>query len=106
MSSGWERIPLSETQDRRRRLTSEKKDEIREKYATGCYTMRELADEYNVSKKSILLIVNPESKKKHDEYIKAHWEQYKPDKEERKRIFRRHIEYKKRLYLKGELKKE
>lgn len=104
MPSKWEKIPLNEKQDRRVRLTAEKKNEIKEKYSTGRYSLKALADEYNVSKTLVLFIVNPESKKKHDEYVKSHWSTYNQDKEERRRIRKNHVEYKKRLYFKGELK--
>ena len=73
MASKWQNIRLSEQQDRRVKLTSEKKIEIFRKYQTGKYSLRKLAREYNVSHKTILLIVNAESKAKNDEYIKNHW---------------------------------
>ena len=78
--------------------------EIRKKYSTGLFSLMDLAKEYNVSKKSILLIVNPESKKKNDDYIKSHWKEYKPSLEERNKIMKEHRHYKQKLYLKGELK--
>lgn len=64
----------------------------------------DLAKEYNVSKKSILLIVNPESKKKNVDHIKSHWKDYKPSLEERNKIMKEHRHYKQELYLKGKLK--
>ena len=62
--------------------------EIRKKYSTGLFSLMDLAKEYNVSKKSILLIVNPESKKKNDDHIKSHWKDYKPSLEERNKIMK------------------
>ena len=50
--------------DRRRKLNDAQKDEIKHKYGTGLYSLNGLAKEYNVSKKTVLLIVNPESKRK------------------------------------------
>ena len=41
-----------------------------------------------------LIIVNPESKRKNDEYIKEHWQEYAPTKEERNAIMREHRAYK------------
>ena len=73
MASKWQNIRLSETQDRRVKLTSEKKIEILRKYQTGTYSLRGLAREYNVSHKTIALIVDQEAKRKNDEYIKLHW---------------------------------
>ena len=78
--------------------------EIRKKYSTGLFSLMDLAKEYNVSKKSILLIVNPESKKKNDDHIKSHWKDYKPSLEERNKIMKEHRHYKQELYLKGKLK--
>ena len=99
-----EKIPLPEHLDRRRRLSSEQKAEIQSKYATGFYSLSGLAREYGVSKKTVLLIVNPESKRKNDEYIKTHWRQYAALGDERNAIMREYRQRKQRLYLDGELK--
>lgn len=80
--------------DRRRKLSDEQKNEIKHKYSTGFYSLNGLAKEYNVSKKTVLLIVNPESKRKNDERIKNHWCDYMPSKEERNAIMREHRAYK------------
>lgn len=80
--------------DRRRKLSDSQRDEIRHKYSTGLYSLNGLAKEYNVSKKTVLLIVNPESKRKNDERIKDHWRDYVPSKEERNAIMREHRAYK------------
>ncbi len=87
--------------DRRRKLNDVQKDEIKHKYSTGFYSLNGLAKEYNVSKKTVLLIVNPESKRKNDERIKEHWRDYVPTKEERNAIMREHRAYKHNI-LKGE----
>lgn len=86
------------------KLTTKKKTEVFQKYQTGSYSLRGLAREYNVSHKTIALIVNQEAKRKNDEYIKLHWKDYKPSKEERAASARRTRSYKYRLYEKGELK--
>ena len=83
--------------DRRRKLSNEQKDEIVHKYATGLYSLNGLAKEYSVSKKTVLLIVNPESKRKNDERIKDHWRDYVPSKEERNAIMREHRAYKHKI---------
>lgn len=67
-----DKMKLSQEQDRRVKLTTEQKEEIKKKYAKGGYSLNSLAQEYNVSKKTILLIVNPSSKEKNDARIKAH----------------------------------
>lgn len=98
-----ERIRLPPEYDRRRKLSAEQKDEIKHKYDTGVYSLNGLAKEYSVSKKTILLIVNPESKRKNDERIKEHWRDYAPTKEERNAISREHRWYKERLYKDGKI---
>ena len=62
--------------DRRRKLTDAQKAEIEHRYKAGGVSARQLAAEYGVSKKLILLIVNPEAKAKNDKYIKEHWSDY------------------------------
>lgn len=98
-----ERIPLSQEQDRRRKLTDSQKDLIRQEYKTGHHSLNSLARKYNVSKKTILLIVNPESKAKNDERIKNHWRDYY-NTEEHNKAMRDTRKYKYSLYTKGELK--
>ena len=78
-----EKIRLPQKYDRRRKLTDDKKEEIRQQYSTGNISLKNLADKYNVSKKTILLIVNPESKAKSDMRVKEHWRDYQRTTEER-----------------------
>lgn len=101
-----EKITLPSEFDRRRKLTDEQKDEIKHKYSTGFYSLNQLAKEYSVSKKTVLLIVNPESKRKNDQRIKDHWKDYIPNKEEHNAIMREHRQYKQKLYKEGKLKGE
>ena len=89
-----EKLKLPPELDRRRKLNDEQKDEIKHKYSTGFYSLNGLAKEYGVSKKTILLIVNSKSKRKNDEHIKEHWQEYVPTKEERNAIAREHRAYK------------
>ena len=78
-----EKIKLSETQDRRRKLTTEQKSEIAQLYETGSYSLMQLARQYDVSKKTVLLIVNKESADKAKQYRKENWQQWQRTKEER-----------------------
>ena len=64
-------IKLVGLQDRRRKLTEEQKTEIIRLRDEG-WSLMKLAKEFEVSKRLILDIVNPESKAKHDQYIKDH----------------------------------
>lgn len=103
MPSKVDKFTVGEEYDRRRKLTDEQRDEIIRKYATGEYSYNKLAKEYNVSKKLIMLIINPESKKRNDERIKAHWKDYVGTKEERAKIAREHRAYKKQLLDEGKI---
>lgn len=100
-----EKIKLSETQDRRRKLTKEQKEEIKAIYATGVCGTRPLAKQFGVSRSLIQIIVNPNIAQKRKEYTKNNWAKYKTTKEERAEIQREHRRYKQELYVKGELKK-
>lgn len=101
-----EKIKLKETQDKRKRLTTEQRKEIEELYGTGRYSLNDLAKEYHVSKKTILLIVNKESAEKAKEYRKEHWREWQRKGEEWNEIVRKYRNRKQELYLKGELKEE
>jgi DNA invertase Pin-like site-specific DNA recombinase len=98
-----EKIKLSPTQDRRRKLTDEQKEEIKRLYATGLVGQRPLAKQFGVSRSAIQVIVNPEIAEKKKQRIKEHWRDYRPSNEEWAATMREHRHYKQRLYLKGEL---
>lgn len=99
-----EGIKLSETQDRRKKITEEQRKEIRELYSTGLYSLNGLAKKYEVSKKTILLTVNDESAQKAKQYRKDHWKQWERKGEEHNKAIANTRRYKQELYLKGELK--
>ena len=101
-----EKIKLNESQDRRKKLTEEQREEIKELYSTGLYSLNELAKQYNVSKKTILLIVNKESAERAKEYRKEHWKEWQRKGDEWNETVRKYRAYKQELYLKGELKEE
>lgn len=98
-----EKIRLNETQDRRRKLTEEQKEEIRRIYAKGTCGTRLLAKQFGVSRSTIQTIVNPEIAKRNHEYVAKHWRDHRPSKEEWATTMRKHRRYKHELYLKGEL---
>ncbi len=101
-------IRLSPEQDRRRKLTEEQKDEIAHKYKTGLYSQRGLAREYNVSRRLITFIINPEGYNRAKELAKERKKdgRYKCTKEEWAKVMREYRKYKQELYLKGELREE
>ena len=99
-----EKIKLQGLQDRRKRLTDEQREEIRELYGTGLYSLNDLAKKFNVSKKSILLIVNKESAEKAKQYRKEHWREWQGTKEEHREAIKKTRRYKYSLYKEGKLK--
>ena len=98
-----EKIKLSETQDRRRRLTTDQQEEIRKLYSTGLYSWRQLAGMFRCSKSRIGQIVNPEREAKCKARIKEHWKDYQQTGEEWNAIQREHRAYKHKLYVEGKL---
>ena len=98
------KMRLSESQDRRKKLTVEQKTEIASLYETGLFSLNQLARQFEVSKKTILLIVNHESAAKAKQYRKENWKQWQRTGEEWNAIQREHRTYKQKLYKDGELK--
>lgn len=101
-----EKIKLNGLQDRRRKLSNEQREEIRELYGTGCYSLNNLAKKFEVSKKTILLIVNDESAERAKQYRKEHWKEWHRTGEEHNEAIKKTRRYKNELYKKGELKEE
>ena len=103
-----EKIKLSREQDRRIKLTDEQRVEIKNKYATGIYSQRKLALEYNVSRRLISFILDEEKAKIVAEQFKARRAdgRYKPAKEEWAETIREHRRYKQKLYKEGKLKNQ
>jgi hypothetical protein len=99
-------IPLSESQDRRCKLTSAQREEILHRYKTETIGTRPLAKEYGVSRSLIQTIVNPSIAERKKKYVKEHWRDYRPSKEKWAETIREHRHYKQELYLAGELKEE
>ncbi len=100
-----EKLKLSPNHDRRIKLNDKQREEIREKYTTGMYSQRNLAEEYGVSRRLITFILDPDKAKKNAEQLKQRSSdgRYKPNKEKWAAIMREHRQYKQTLYLKGEL---
>lgn len=98
-----ETIKLSETQDRRRKLTDEQKEEIKRIYKSGVCGQRPLAKQFGVSRSLIQIIVNPNIAEAKKRRIKEHWRDYRPTKEEWAETMKKHRHYKQELHLKGEL---
>ena len=98
------KIKLDPSQDRRRKLTDEQKEEIRAIYATGVCGMRPLAKQFGVSRSLIQIIVNEKRAESVKQRMKEHWRDYKKPNDEWAATVREHRRYKQQLYIKGELK--
>lgn len=101
-----EKIKLTGLQDRRKRLTDEQREEIKKLYGTGFHSLNGLAKMFNVSKKTILLIVNEDSAERAKQYRKEHWKDWKRTGEERNKAVRDYRNYKQKLYKDGKLKED
>ena len=101
-----EKIKLKGLQDRRKRLTDKQREEIESLYGTGLYSLNDLAKRFEVSKKTILLIVNKNSAERAKQYRKEHWEQWRGTKEEHREAIKKTRRYKHSLYKEGKLKDE
>ena len=101
-----EKVRLNPSQDRRRKLTEEQKEEIRRIYKAGVCGTRPLAKQFGVSRSTIQILVNPTRAEKVKQYRKEHWRDYRPTKEEWANTMREHRHYKHELYLQGKLDME
>lgn len=99
-----QKIKLSETQDRRRRLTTEQQEEIKKLYEMGTYSWRQLGLMFHCSKSRIGQIVNPNRAARVKQRSKDHWRDYQKKGEEWNRVVREHRQYKQKLYMNGQLK--
>lgn len=99
-----EKIKLPKEYDRRVKLSDIQRKEIEDLYATGLYSLNNLAKRFNVSKKTILLIVNKESREKAQQYRKEHWKEFQSTKEEHREAIKRTRQYKQELFKNGKLK--
>jgi len=90
-----DKIKLPEGKDRRVKLTNEDKEVIRALYATGDISTYKLAEEFNVSRRTISFILDPQKKKANLEKLaerggsKAYY-----DKDKYKEYMKSHRRYK------------
>lgn len=101
-----EKIKLSREQDRRVKLTDKQREEIKELYGTGFYSLNDLAKKFECSKKTILLIVNKDSAEKAKQYRKEHWKDWQRKGKEHNKAIKNTRRYKNELYKSGKLKDE
>lgn len=98
-----EKIALPKQYDRRVKLTDEQREEIKTKYKSGFYSQRQLAREYNVSRRLITFVLDDSKRAKCAEQFKERRKdgRYKPSKEEWNKTMTDHRNYKKDLHKKG-----
>lgn len=77
-----DRIKLSDTQDRRRKITDEQREEIRTLYENG-HSIRSIARQYGVYPRTISVICKPETLATLREYTREHWREFQQPKEQR-----------------------
>lgn len=101
-------IKLDGLLDRRRKLTEQDREKIRELYATGKYGHRPLAKMFHVSRSLIGIVVNPDRAKRVKDRFKAHWKDYakKRTKEMHAADIRSVRNYKYGLYKAGKIGEE
>lgn len=97
MAYKTEKMRLPEHLDRRRKLSTDEKLEIRNKYVMPGASQRKLASEYKVSRRLIQFIVDPTKYQANRLVSKPK----KYTKEERARINRESRQYKNRVLLGG-----
>lgn len=91
--------------DRRRKLSEDKKEYIRWLREEEKISYQKLADMFNVSKRMIIFVCNPEKYEKNKEQFKERKKKglYKYNKEEWSSIMREHRRYKQELHLEGKI---
>ena len=89
-------IKLSDTQDRRRKITDEHREEIRTLYANG-HSIRSIARQYGVYPRTISIICKPETRAALHEYTKEHWREFQQPKERRTAATRETRRYRQRI---------
>lgn len=101
-----ERIKIAGTQfDRRIKLTDEQKDLIRWLREEEQISYNKLATQFNVSKRLVIFVCNPDKYDKARELFKQGQKvgKYRPNKEEHAQIINEHRKYKQELYLNNKI---
>lgn len=100
-----EKIKLPKEFDRRVKLTDTQRESIRSKYVTGLYSQRSLAKEYNVSRRTISFVCDPEKYEKSKQQCRERRKdgRYKQTKKEWAKTMRDHRRYKQQLYVEGKI---
>lgn len=100
-----EKIKIEFTEkDRRIKLTDKQRKKIKQEYATGLISQRDLAKKYNVSRKTIYNILHYEKYLKQlEEYKREQHSKKYYKKELHKEYIKKHRRYKQDLYVNKEI---
>lgn len=66
----YEHLKIKDKDDRRIKLFDEDREEIRKLYATGLFSQRDLANRYNVSRRTITFVLDPTKRERANELLK------------------------------------
>ena len=95
-------IPLPPSLDRRRKLSDDNKEEIRELYKAGGTSQRALAKQFNVSRRLIQFVLDPEKlTENYQRRVARGGSSVYYDRENHTRSIREHRRYKQDLYVQG-----
>lgn len=101
----FEKTPINNPKnDRRVKLTDEDRENIRKEYAEGEISQRGLAKKYNVSRRLIQFVLDPEkAEAARRQYAERRKDGRYYDKEKHREYVKEHRQHKKMLFEKGEL---
>ena len=97
-----DRYAVGQEHDKRRKLTEEEKEEIRELYTKGGWSHKTLSERYKVSKSLITIVLNPNRAEKVKNRVKEHWRDYQQHGKEWAETMQKHRRHKKELLETGE----
>lgn len=96
-------MPLLNNFDRRRKLTAEQREAVKQRFLETNFTAEVIAKEFNVSKTTVLCIINPDYAAKRKAYNKSNCSKYYDHRtpEQRAKIAKESAMRKKELIAKG-----
>lgn len=99
-----EHLKMSDADNKTKKLTADDKEEILKLYKTGGFSQRELAKMFNVHRRTIQFVLDPESLKRNNEQRKERGKDGRYyDKEKQRLYMREYRRRKKMLYNEGKL---
>ena len=99
-----EHLKIKDKDDRRFKLFDEDREEIRKLYATGLFSQRDLANRYNVSRRTITFIIDPSKLERAKELLKERKKDCRYyNKEKQKEYMKSYRQYKYGLYQQNQL---